>query len=99
MPSPFSGMDPYLEGYLWPDVHHALASKIRQQLTFSDCSEVTPEMFSQAVIRHGLPTTQAKKQVTLHIDDDVLAWFKSQGRSYQTEINKLLRAYMEAHQQ
>lgn len=26
-------MDPYLEGYLWPDVHQALASKIRQQLT------------------------------------------------------------------
>lgn len=33
MPSPFPGMDPYLEGYLWPDVHTALASKIRQQLT------------------------------------------------------------------
>lgn len=26
-------MDPYLEGYLWADVHHALANKIRQQLT------------------------------------------------------------------
>ena len=33
MPSPFPGMDPYLEGYLWPDVHSALASKIRQSLT------------------------------------------------------------------
>jgi hypothetical protein len=33
MPSPFPGMDPYLEGYLWPDVRSALASKIRQQLT------------------------------------------------------------------
>ena len=33
MPSPFPGMDPYLEGYLWPDVHSALASKIRQHLT------------------------------------------------------------------
>ncbi len=32
MPSPFPGMDPYLEGYLWPDVHSALAHKIRQQL-------------------------------------------------------------------
>ena len=32
MPSPFPGMDPYLEGYLWPDVHSALAGKIRQQL-------------------------------------------------------------------
>ncbi len=33
MPSPFPGMDPYLEGYLWPDVHQALANKIRQQIT------------------------------------------------------------------
>ena len=33
MPSPFPGMDPYLEGYLWPDVRSALASKVRQFLT------------------------------------------------------------------
>lgn len=33
MPSPFPGMDPYLEGNLWPDVHNALAYKIRQLLT------------------------------------------------------------------
>ncbi|MDY7006965.1 MAG: DUF4058 family protein [Cyanobacteriota bacterium] len=33
MPSPFHGIDPYLEDYLWPDVHNALANKIRQQLT------------------------------------------------------------------
>jgi hypothetical protein len=32
MPSPFPGMDPYLEGYLWPDVHHELASAIKELL-------------------------------------------------------------------
>lgn len=32
MPSPFPGMDPFLEGYLWVDVHQALASKIREIL-------------------------------------------------------------------
>lgn len=32
MASPFPGMNPYLEGELWPDVHHALASQIRHQL-------------------------------------------------------------------
>ncbi len=32
MPYPFPGMNPYLEGYLWPDVHSALANKIRQML-------------------------------------------------------------------
>lgn len=33
MSSPFPGMDPHLEGYLWPDVHSALAGNIRKQLT------------------------------------------------------------------
>lgn len=32
MKSPFPGMDPYLEGYLWPDVHNELASVIRALL-------------------------------------------------------------------
>ncbi|MEW5987214.1 MAG: DUF4058 family protein [Chloroflexota bacterium] len=33
MPSPFPGMDPYLEGHLWPDVHQRLATQISRQLT------------------------------------------------------------------
>ena len=32
MPSPFPGMDPYLEGYMWADVHHELASIIKRLL-------------------------------------------------------------------
>jgi hypothetical protein len=33
MPSPFPGMDPYLETpHLWPDVHHELISQIRGEL-------------------------------------------------------------------
>jgi hypothetical protein len=36
MPSPFPGMDPYLEHPgLWPDVHHELISGIREQLNRS----------------------------------------------------------------
>ena len=32
MPSPFPGMDPYLEGEEWSDVHQALGAQIRKQL-------------------------------------------------------------------
>src|SRR3954451_23477613 len=33
MPSPFPGMDPYLEApWLWPDVHHGLISETRATL-------------------------------------------------------------------
>jgi uncharacterized protein (DUF4415 family) len=70
-----------------------------EDIDFSDCPEVTPEMFAKAMVRRGLPVAKAKTQVTLRIDSDVLEWFKSQGRGYQTQINQLLRAYMEAHQQ
>ena len=31
-----------------------------------------------------------KKRVTLFLDADVLAWFREQGRGYQTEINRAL---------
>lgn len=33
MPSPFPGMDPYLEGYLWPDFHQGFATAIQAFLT------------------------------------------------------------------
>jgi uncharacterized protein (DUF4415 family) len=68
-----------------------------QDIDLSDCPEVTPEQFASSVVRRGLPVAQNKAQVTLPIDSDVLEWFKSRGRGYQTQINTLLRAYMEAH--
>ena len=32
MPSPFPGMDPYLEGALWTTLHHGLGTEIVRQL-------------------------------------------------------------------
>lgn len=68
-----------------------------QEIDLSDCPEITPEQFAKAVVRQGLPVNKNKSQVTLRIDSDVLQWFKSQGKGYQTQINSLLRAYMDAH--
>lgn len=73
--------------------------KLRDEdIDFSDSPEVTPEMFAKAVLRKGLKPVSKKTQVTLRIDDDVLTWFKKQGKGYQTRINSLLKAYKEAHQ-
>lgn len=36
-----------------------------------------------------------KKPITVRIDADVLAWFKKDGRRYQTRINQALRKAME----
>lgn len=68
-----------------------------EDIDLSDCPEVTPEQFAKALVRKGLPAAKRKEQVTLRVDSDVLEWFKLQGRGYQTQINTLLRAYMDAH--
>ena len=63
----------------------------------SDIPVITPAQFARAVVRKGLKPVEPKAQVTLRIDRDVLAWFRKQGRGYQTRINALLRAYVDAH--
>ena len=35
-----------------------------------------------------------KEQISLRVDADVLAWFRSRGRKYQTYINEVLRREM-----
>ena len=67
-----------------------------EDIDYSDAPEITPEMFAKAIVRRGLKP-RIKKQITLRVDDDVLAWFKKQGPGYQTRINLLLRAYMNEH--
>ena len=42
---------------------------------------------------------RGKRQVTLRLDVDVLDFFKKAGRGYQTKINRVLRAFVEAHNQ
>jgi uncharacterized protein (DUF4415 family) len=37
-----------------------------------------------------------KKQLTIRLDADVLAWLKAGGRGYQTRINRILRVAMES---
>jgi len=39
-----------------------------------------------------------KKQITLRLDPDVVDFFKTEGRGYQSSINAALRRYMEAYQ-
>ena len=43
----------------------------------------------------GLPPM--KTPVNAKFDVDVVDWFKSQGRGYQTRMNAVLRRYMDAH--
>ena len=68
-----------------------LAEMDDDTIDISDISELDDEFFQNAELR-----VPAKQPVTLRIDEDVLVWFKAQGKGYQTRINKLLRHYMES---
>jgi uncharacterized protein (DUF4415 family) len=49
----------------------------------------TPD-WGQAIL--GLPPR--KEHINIHIDADVLAWFKRTGRGYQTPMNNVIRAFV-----
>lgn len=40
---------------------------------------------------------EAKKQITLRLDPDVIEFFKAAGPGYQTRMNAVLRQYVVAH--
>lgn len=63
-----------------------------EDIDTSDIPELDPSFFENAMITLPRP----KASVCIRLDQDVLEWFKSQGKGYQTRINALLRAYMEA---
>ena len=37
-----------------------------------------------------------KERLTVRFDQDMVAWFKSQGKGYQTRMNAVLRSFYEA---
>ena len=61
------------------------------EIDLSESPELGPDFFANAILWPG-----PKKQITLRIDPDVLAFFRKHGRGYQTTINAVLRKYVEA---
>ena len=47
--------------------------------------------WTQAIV--GIPTL--KDHINIRIDHDVLQWFRSNGKGYQTLMNNVLRAFVQ----
>jgi uncharacterized protein (DUF4415 family) len=71
---------------------------IRAGVAPADAAGWTPQEFARQVARQGLKPVPTKTLLSLRIDSDVIEWFRRQGPGYQSRMNALLRAYMEAHQ-
>ncbi len=63
-----------------------------EDIDFSDIPELNEAFFKNAVIRLPKPKTK----LSIRLDQDILEWFKSQGKGYQTKINAVLRAFKES---
>lgn len=50
----------------------------------------------KGIARKGLPKAARKAAISLRLDPEVLDWFRTQGPGYQTRMNAVLRAYMDA---
>ncbi len=61
-------------------------------------TEDMPELTDWSDAQRGVFYRPLKKQITLRLDADVLAWFRAQGDRYQTRINEALREYIKNQQ-
>jgi uncharacterized protein (DUF4415 family) len=62
-------------------------------LSDPDTRLTTPAFWKNATVSIPAP----KHLLSLRLDPDTVAWFKAQGKGYQTRINAVLRAYVKAH--
>jgi uncharacterized protein (DUF4415 family) len=70
-----------------------LSAQPDQEIDFTDI----PATYGVAWTRPGaLVPAENKRQITLRIDADVLDFFRTTGRRYQTRMNEVLRAYVNA---
>jgi uncharacterized protein (DUF4415 family) len=70
----------------------ALQAMPDSEIDYSDIPQATHDDWQGAEV--GRFYKPIKQQLTLRIDADVVAWFKAQGKGYQTRINELLRRAM-----
>jgi len=69
-----------------------LAERPDSEIDFSDIPELTEDFWKNAI-----PSPfyrPVKKQLTVRLDSDVIAWLRKNGTGYQTRMNALLRSAM-----
>jgi uncharacterized protein (DUF4415 family) len=73
----------------------ALAARPDSEIDYCDIPPLDEKFWQNAIRNPNFRPT--KKQLTLRLDSDLVAWFKHRskgGRGYQTRINEALREYV-----
>lgn len=62
------------------------------KIDYSDIPEADDDFWKNAI----LVEKPHKELISLRLDEDVIKYFKKQGKGYQTKINQILRTYVNA---
>lgn len=89
--------DPENPPTMTPEQLQALRDLRDEDIDFSDIPPITDFTGWRRV--SDLVSEENKQQITLRLDAEVLAFFKSTGKRYQSRINAVLREYMNAHRE
>ncbi len=75
----------------------ALEKMPDSEIDFSDIPKLTDEQSRPGPTYVGLFYRPGKKSVTIRLDEDMVKWFKGQGKGWQTRMNWVLRLYYASH--
>ena len=69
-----------------------LAARPESEIDFSEIPSLTEKFWQNAIPNPWY--RPVKKQLTVRLDADVIAWLRKNGKGYQTRMNSLLRSAM-----
>ena len=58
--------------------------------------EGDPARIVRGIVRKGLKPFSPKQAISLRVDPSVLEWVRAQGTGWQTQMNSVLKAYVDA---
>ena len=83
------------DGTNWERVHAMTGAELEATIR-ADADDVRGEPdWTQAI--PGIPPP--KDHINIRIDHDVLQWYRANGKGYQTLMNNVLRAFVQARRQ
>jgi uncharacterized protein (DUF4415 family) len=77
----------------WDRVKNLTDEEIERAIAEDPDAGTLPESWPEGV-EIGMP--KAKERITVRLDTDVLDWFRTQGKGYQTRINAVLKAFVDS---
>jgi uncharacterized protein (DUF4415 family) len=68
-----------------------------EEIEAADRQDIDMKGIDDSWFNNAVLVTREKQGIYIKFDKDIIKYYKKYGRGYQTRMNIVLRAYMEAH--